>query len=663
MSNTTDRESIYEGLIGLLLESGMSFEDGYRFAGKFGIVNTINDRTLFHRKWKEIGVNREIAGWRKERLSEKFDDLIGSSPDLRESLIGLLGGSAELEKLRSSGEVIWSSEARDLLSPARYGDWCRAYFPHLCTSAISIFQRDTFLELIGKRKIIQMRCWHRGAGKSTHARTLIPIWMMLTKQCRRFDFIGAEEIQAKAHLKGIREELSSNSALLSAYNGGKSMIVGGSKGGKGSSYAVDSIGDCYFRAWALEQSVRGTNINGLRLQYVVIDDIESDTKSISEGVLLKHIKTITGGILPGFSNDGFMKFVICNNKHRRNGLIERLENKWRRSGLEYFSYSQIDLLRARPFGKLDLDEYGDSEDKTTKLRRARESASWMNYTWRGVYEAEFAYEKSRSMGRTQFDREYMNVPLSDRNVFHPENFKYYEGEKEDYRERQLFMFWDFSRTLTGDYKAGVLIDYRVGRDLHPMVSGQAKGRLQFLGMYVLDLFCLKCEIEEAMRWHFEKSEYWRGRCRNIQCFYDATSTQKDTYEPLLASVHEGLGLIGLMPDPVSQGGREKKKDRIISSLEYKFKSKIVYFNDKIDKHHMDNAYNQMISFTKDSRAHDDFPDALAAAAYQANKYYVASAFTEADGLYGVEEPSTWTGGRDMELDLFDKNQSSGGFGL
>ena len=90
----------------------------------------------------------------------------------------------------------------------------------------------------------------------------------------------------------------------------------------------------------------------------------------------------------------------------------------------------------------------------------------------------------------------------------------YEEVPHDVQWNALIGYWDLSYKANGDYKAFWLLG----------VTGHR--------IYALDVFCRRCDISEAISWHYDKAQERGMRGLSSLDYFDATAAQEAVFAPI-----------------------------------------------------------------------------------------------------------------------------------
>ncbi|WP_258931984.1 hypothetical protein [Flavobacterium oreochromis] len=165
----------------------------------------------------------------------------------------------------------------------------------------------------------------------------------------------------------------------------------------------------------------------------------------------------------------------------------------------------------------------------------------------------------------------------------------------------LIAHWDLSYTRNGDFKACAIVGFK---------SGKA---------YLLDVFCRQCDLPEAMEWHFSKMREYTSKGVSVLSFYDATVSQAAVFSTAWLSTAEREKYASV---PLPNHTNSDKHIRIEATLTDVFFNKLLSINKGLkDTADWQSAEEQILSFEKGTKAHDDFPDTLENAVRLGRNYF------------------------------------------
>jgi len=193
----------------------------------------------------------------------------------------------------------------------------------------------------------------------------------------------------------------------------------------------------------------------------------------------------------------------------------------------------------------------------------------------------------------QFQREFMNNPIEEGKLFKAEWIRFRKARKlSDYPV--LLGHWDLSYKKEGDFKAMALVGF------------------DEQGLIVLDVFCRQCDIADAAKYHFNLVRRIRSEGAGAMFFYDATAAQEEVFSPVFQQEAFRQKIFELpIPDRTTMAD---KFLRIEATLTNVFFNKTLSFAEHLKNlEDYKTGEQQILSFEKGSKTHDDFPDTLEAA--------------------------------------------------
>ena len=252
------------------------------------------------------------------------------------------------------------------------------------------------------------------------------------------------------------------------------------------------------------------------------------------------------------------RLIIPNNYIVRDGLIDFIHDKFKDS--KHFDMSRVNLR----------DKKG-------------------NPTWHQRYTPDMvdAIDNPIEEGK-RFKKEWMRYVKVDKNT----------------RWNALIMYWDLSYTATGDYKAGWLL----GVDKQRIVA--------------LDVFCRRCELTEAVNWHYDKAQARAKEGFSALEYYDATAAQQSVYSPIFQAEAQKRGFFQMpMPDLEQNVDKHLRIDATLTNV--LFNGTLVFDQRLEGTADMRAAEEQILSFEKGTKSPDDAPDALESGVRKAQLYFSA----------------------------------------
>ena len=466
--------------------------------------------------------------------------------------------SATSETLRKESPESQAKRIERLLLPGQYGRFFDYYFGTQAYAPLSEapsaeFHIAAYKVLLRRRIITQFRLWFRGAAKSTQTNVGNAFALKCRKQMRFMLLIGSSSWRAKLLLADLQAQLEANERILKDF--GPQIQYGHWRDGM-----FETQDGCYFMALGLNQPFRGLRRYANRIDFAVVDDIEDRKRVSNRSLIADRVDKILGDLGAAFHKER-QRLVIANNYITQEGVIAGLLQ--RLQGKPHVHISRIDLT----------DKQGKS--------------SWPSY-----YRAIEITRIHKRYDPYTLQREYYNTPIEEGRVFQQQWLRFLPLS---HQPELLIGFWDLSYSSKGDYKAFALI-----------------GLCQN-GWYVMDIFCRKCELSEAMDWYFALQKRLREEGKASYMYYDGMASQEQVFGPRIRQEGERHGVLIGLPQPYKQL-RAEKYLRIETTLVGLFAQGLLHFQDTLENEpDTDKAIEQLLSFARGSVTCDDFPDALAAA--------------------------------------------------
>jgi hypothetical protein len=480
--------------------------------------------------------------------------------------------SRYIRELTSKSIVQESSDQQEkriarLLKPENYGEFFNYYLGTGANMAVadcdcSKYHIRLYQELYKNQVITQFRWVYRGFGKSVHANIANPLALKQNNQLFFMLLIGANNDKAKLLLADLQLQLESNERIIKDF--GQQVQYGDWANGE-----FESTDGKFFLAQGIEQPIRGLRRGANRLDYVSVDDIEDRKIAENQRIIQQRVEKLTGDMTGAFGKN-IRRAVASNNLITKEGVMQN----W------------YDKMKDSPYTKLHTINLTEKDGTPT---------------WPERYTLEDIQVIHNSFDPFSLQREYYNNPIEEGKLFKEEWMRY-----RHVNHNQLFdgllCHWDLSYTKEGDYKAGVML----GVLGHKLV--------------VLELFCRKCELNDAVNAHFDWMRKYQEKGLTPIAFYDATAAQEAVFLPIFTAEAERQRFYNL-PLPNRQTGIDKHL-RIEATLTNVFFNGILEFDEKVKKSpDFKNSINQILAFEKGTKAHDDFPDTLENAVRLSQKYF------------------------------------------
>ena len=377
--------------------------------------------------------------------SEQYKEWQRSTAALMRSVHG--GGSSTLTETREAKEKRKERARRD------YPYFVQTYFPHIARCKSGRFQTDAAKYILEHPKARAVFEWARGHAKSTHMGVFVPLWLKIQKE-RQFNtmvLVSKSEDSAVRLLADLQQELAYNELYISDY--GQQIKEG--NWAEGEFITADG---CYFTALGRGQSPRGLKNSGRRPDYIVIDDIDDDEMVRNEKRTRLAAEWVLSALF-GTMEAGRGRFIMVGNRIAKKSILTMITE---RPGVHH---TVVNIL----------DRNG-------------------NPTWSENYTPSEVAEMRSMMGERNFQKEYMNNPMTEGAVFRPEQITY--GKILPLKEYKMLVCYtdpSFKNSSTADYKATMLV-----------------GRTPDGHFHLLKAFAAQTSVSDMIRWHYEVNDFVSG---------------------------------------------------------------------------------------------------------------------------------------------------------
>jgi hypothetical protein len=298
--------------------------------------------------------------------------------ELKKALAARTAWNADVQKQTTVDSRESESQKLGRIKRARrdYAFFCEYYFPQWCKCKSGKFQVDAANYLLKNKDTKAVFKWARGHAKSTNMDVFIPMWLMIQeeRQINVMVIVGKSQDNANTLLADIQSELQYNQRYIhdfgEQYNSGH--------------WTEDEFITCSgvaFFARGRGQSPRGLRYKDKRPDYIVIDDLDDDELCLNEQRVKKLTKWVKEALF-GALDGGRGRFVMVGNLISKQSVLQNIVNT---AGVHT---TQVNIL--------------DSNDRVTWTER------WTREEVRSMEEF---------MGTFSFNKEYMNNPLSEGDIF------------------------------------------------------------------------------------------------------------------------------------------------------------------------------------------------------------------------------------------------------
>ncbi len=433
-----------------------------------------------------------------------------------------------------------------------YSFFVKTYFPDIARCDCGKFQTDAANYILNNPNTRAVFEWARGHAKSTHFGVFVPLWLKIQeeKQFHTLVLVSKSEDSADRLLADLQAQLEFNELYKNDF--GDQM-----KDGNWAEGEFTTSDGCYFVSLGRGQSPRGIKSNGRRPDYIIIDDIDDDEMVRNDQRVNKATEWVLSALF-GTMEAGRGRFIMVGNKIAQTSILSKIIE---RPGVHH---TKVNIL----------DKNG-------------------NPTWKENYTPAEVAEMRAMMGERNFQKEYMNNPLTEGAIFQQKHIHY--GKMLPLKEyRQLICYTDpsFKNSATADYKATMLV-----------------GKTPDGHFHLLKAFAGQTSVSEMVNWHYEVMDFVDGKVPVM--YYMESNFMQDLMLDEFKKVGESVGL----HVPI-RGDSRKKPDKFarIEAMQPLFERGLVVFNEK-EKNTpgMQVLEEQLLMFERGSRSHDDAPDALESA--------------------------------------------------
>lgn len=322
------------------------------------------------------------------------------------------------------------------------------YFPHYAKSPCASFHIE-FANAVKENKVIDVVFEaYRSSAKSTHAVLGTPIWLYINVELNGMIVVGDTDKKATKLLGTIQAEFQYNKRLIHDF--GDQVSSGNWTSGEFST--KNGVG---FYSLGLGSSPRGVKENEKRPDYILIDDADTKERCKNPKRVREAVEWILEDLRGCFDSADYAieRFVIANNRIHKNSILVNCLK---------------DLPEAFHLKVNALDENGEP-------------------TWPSKTSKEYWEKKRKKTTYRSFQREYMNNPIEDGNIFLEEWIQYKKPlplSEYDF----IVGYADLSYTSTGDFKA------------MPIVCKKGK---EYMVNFV---FCQQSSTTKVVKWLYTTHE-------------------------------------------------------------------------------------------------------------------------------------------------------------
>lgn len=445
------------------------------------------------------------------------------------------------------------------------------YFPHYCTDNESgnivkpaKFHIQAAHKVLKAHDLRAVFQWPRGHAKSTYMDIIIPMWLMIQdrRQLNVMVLVGKSEDNACTLLGDLQAELQFNNRYI--YDFGSKYNAGDWTDGQ----FVTSDGIAFF-ALGRGQSPRGLRYRSHRPDYIVIDDLDDDELCRNEKRVTDLSNWIKEALFGCFGAKGG-RFIMVGNLIAKNSVLQNLMDS------KGVLVSKVNIV--------------DSKG---------------NPAWPELWTPEKIKDLEQFMGYRSFQKEYMNNPIIEGTVFKKSDIIFGQTLRpSQYAALVCYTDPSFKSSATADYKATVLVGITNDGYFH-----------------VLKVFAAQTTVAEMVRWHYEIMKYVGSA--NCRYMIEANFMQDLLLDEFRKEGEQCGRHIPIIGDKRSKGDKFAR----IENLQPLYERGLIVINEQIKNDPgVAVLIDQLLSFQKGSRAHDDAPDALESAIWQLNRSHRIDSF-------------------------------------
>ena len=425
-----------------------------------------------------------------------------------------------------------------------YKDFVEFYFvPHLIDKkgTVAKFQIDAVNEAVENKNYLHVAQWARGHAKSLTFGCFLPLFLMLKGELSYMLLVGRSKDSAVELLSALRLELLTNIRLIADYgNFFKRQNI------KPDEFLTTK--NVKFKALGIQGDARGTRHQKHRVDYIVLDDVDTNTMCRNKERVNSAYEWVKGSLLNTSGTSG--RFIACGNKISVNSIIQKLEDD------EAFTTSVVNAV----------DENG-------------------KVTWGEYYTQEVIDRKIKVAGKRVANAEFMNKPTISGAIFKDEWLIFENIRAEAFEYKVAYLDPSKSNSEFADFKAIATVGYKNNR------------------FYILDIFCRKTSMRTVGHYFFDIEKRWGQDVVFVTETIFGQNSQFRDFDDVYKEVGRELCVLS---------DNKPKTDKIfrINNLDAFFQTqKIIINKDIMHTPDYKEFEYQLMSFPNKS-VHDDAPDAL-----------------------------------------------------
>lgn len=480
-----------------------------------------------------IAEKESFKAWRSYILALVEESSINTSEPVHEQ-------RARIEKLEADPE-----------------EWFKYYFPSFASSEPAPFHKQATKRLLNNDRWYEVRSWSRELAKSTRSMMEV-IYLALTGRIKNFLLVSNSKDKAVDLLTPFKLVLEKSPRIINDY--GVQMQIGHWEEDK---FVIAN--GCSFRAIGAGQSPRGLKNKEARLDFILIDDIDTDEEVRNPERIKNKWEWFEKALFPTLSVSGSYRILFNGNIIAKDCCITRAGAK---------------------ADKWDI----------VNIRDANGKSSWAR-------NSEADIDRILSMISTSAaQQEYFNNPISEGEVFTDITW----GECPPLAKLPFVVCYgdpspSNSRSKQSSFKAVFLVGFHEGK--YYIYTG-------YLGQETNDRY---------VTWFYDLRDYVGGRCP-VYYLNENNALQDPFWEqvlqPLFVKHSETRGLIPIAPDTRA---KMDKYARIEGALEPLNRQGRLIFNlEEAGNPNMQRLEEQFKLIAPRLPAPADGPDCIEGAVWQIN---------------------------------------------
>lgn len=457
----------------------------------------------------------------------------------------------------NTSEPVHEQRARIEKLEADPEEWFKYYFPSFASSEPAPFHKQATKRLLNNDRWYEVRSWSRELAKSTRSMMEV-IYLALTGRIKNFLLVSNSKDKAVDLLTPFKLVLEKSPRIINDY--GVQMQIGHWEEDK---FVIAN--GCSFRAIGAGQSPRGLKNKEARLDFILVDDIDTDEETRNPDRVKNKWEWFEKALFPTLSVSGNYRILFNGNIIAKDCCITRAGAK---------------------ADKWDI----------VNIRDANGKSSWAR-------NSEADIDRILSMISTSAaQQEYFNNPISEGEVFTDITW----GECPPLAKLPFAVCYgdpspSNSRSKQSSFKAVFLVGFYEGK--YYIYTG-------YLGQETNDRY---------VTWFYDLRDYVGGRCP-VYYLNENNALQDPFWEqvlqPLFVKHSETRGLIPIAPDTRA---KMDKYARIEGALEPLNRQERLIFNiEEAGNPNMQRLEEQFKLIAPRLPAPADGPDCIEGAVWQIN---------------------------------------------